>query len=214
MSSTTLHEITECPGLYSDSCVTDESNCLVFLSLWGRDTALQEFIARLTLPTSEHGLDQFTLHCAEPYSRVPVLVPRVDRLEQRSTRAYRRTLFGSLVNYWLFDRRCIEPDKANSFAFCIYPRESRDEDARLWWLVKDTCPLPLLDHWQGVVLALLKKRGMLTPFPTCIGHLSGFRIGIDVATLTTDLGELIRNGELSIFDSSSRTVSYPNARAA
>jgi Fe-S oxidoreductase len=55
---------------------------------------------------------------------------------------------------------------------------------------------------------------MLTPFPTCIGHLRGFRIGIDVATLTSDLGELIRNGELTIFDSSSRTVSYHNARAA
>lgn len=214
MSSSTLHELIECPGLYADSCITDDRNCLVFLSLWGRDTAHQEFIARLTLPNHEHGLDQFTLHCPEPYSRVPVLVPRVDRLEQRSTRAYRRTLFGSLINYWLFDRRCIEPDKSNSFAFCVYPRGSRDEDARLWWLVKDTCPLPLLDHWQGIVLPLLKDRGMLTPCPTCIGHLSGFRIGIDVSALTTEVGELIRKDQLSIFDSSSRPPSYHEARAA
>jgi len=214
MSQHTLHELVECPGLYADSCITDDSSNLVFLSLWGRDTALQEFIARLTLPNSDHGLDQFALHCPEPYSRVPVQVPRVDRLEQRSTRTYRRTLFGSLVNYWLFDQRCIEPDKANSFSFCLYPQGACDEDARLWWLVKETCPLPLLDHWQGAVLAVLRTRLMLTPCPTCIGHLSGSRICLDVPTLTTDLGELIRRGELNVFDSSSRPASYHTARAA
>src|SRR3546814_1748211 len=59
---------------------------------------------------------------------------------------YRRTLFGSLTNVWLFDRRCVKPDKANASALALLPRDSAHRLDRLWTLVQDTCPLPLLDH--------------------------------------------------------------------
>src|SRR3546814_6980492 len=49
-------------------------------------------------------------------SSIPVFVGNVENLEKRITRAYRRTLFGSLTNVWLFDRRCVKPDKANASA--------------------------------------------------------------------------------------------------
>src|SRR3546814_10253942 len=62
------------------------------------------------------------------------------------TRAYRRTLFGSLSNVWLFDRRCVKPDKANASALALLPRGNAHRLDRMWTLVRDTCPLPLLDH--------------------------------------------------------------------
>ncbi|MCJ7478533.1 hypothetical protein MUQ53_10045, partial [Streptococcus suis] len=52
----------------------------------------------------EQGLDQFHV-ITDQGASVPVFVGNVENLEKRITRAYRRTLFGSLTNVWLFDTR-------------------------------------------------------------------------------------------------------------
>ena len=126
-----------------------------------------------------------------------MFVGSVERLEKRLTRSYRRTLFGSMVNLWLFDRRCIRPDKSSASALALLPRSAADPTSRLWHLVKDTCPLPLLDHWQSPVLALLREREMLCSLPVALGPLQGFRLAIDVPALTNALGDLIRQGVLA-----------------
>lgn len=194
-SLNTLYRIDECPDLMADGCIGDEHGNLVFLSIWALDTAVQEFLARLTLGRDEKGLDQFHV-ITEQGGSIPVVVGNVEHLEKRSTRAYRRTLFGSLVNLWLFDRRCVKPDKANASALALLPRDSAHRLDRLWTLVQDTCPLPLLDHWRDTALELLQSRDMLTRLPMALGPLEGHRLALDVSALTTALGELIRNGTL------------------
>jgi hypothetical protein len=136
----TLYRIDECPDLMTDGFVGDEQGNLIFLSVWGRDTATQEFIARLTLGRDEQGLDQFHI-LTEQGGSIPVFVGNVEQLDKCSNRAYRRTLFGSLVHLWLFDRRCVKPDKANASALALLPRGSDHRVDRLWALVRDTCPL-------------------------------------------------------------------------
>jgi len=191
----TSYRIDECPDLMADGCVGDENGNLVFLSIWARDTAVQEFLARLTLGRDEQGLEQFHL-ITEQGGSVPVFVGNVDNLEKRITRAYRRTLFGSLINLWLFDRRAVKPDKANASALALLPRDSAHRLDRLWLLVRDTCPLPLLDHWRDIVLELLQARSMLTRLPFALGPLEGHRLAIDVPALTQALGGLIRSNVL------------------
>ncbi|MFC4160736.1 hypothetical protein [Chitinimonas lacunae] len=194
-TSPVLYRIDECPDLMVDGCVGDDRGNLVFLSVWARDTAIQEFLARLTLAEDERGLDQ--LHLVLDGGSLPLAMGHVDQLEKRSTRAYRRTLFGALVNLWLFDRRCVKPDKANASALALLPRDAPHRLDRLWTLVCDTCPLPLLDHWREPVLSLLQRQAMLTPLPLALGPLEGFRLAIDVPALTRALGTLIRHGTLT-----------------
>lgn len=205
-SSKLLYRIDECSDLMADACIADERNGLVFLSVWARDTAIQEFLARLTLGRDERGLDQFQI-VAEDGSKTPIFVGNVDMLEKRSTRAYRRTLFGSIVHLWLFDRRCVRPDKANASALALLPRHSLRHRDRLWTLVKETCPLPLLDHWRETVLDLLYAQDMLGHLPLALGPLEGHRLAIDVPALTVALGGLIRSGELRADDSPLASVS-------
>ncbi|MCC4595453.1 hypothetical protein NRY95_05640 [Xanthomonas campestris pv. phormiicola] len=195
-SAQPLFRIDECPDLMADGCVGEETGNLVFLSVWARDTAVQQFLARLTLGRDEDGLDQFHL-LTEQGGSVPVFIGSVDKLEKRSTRMFRRTLFGSMVNVWLFDRRCVKPDKTNATALALLPRDSNQQSDRLWTLVQDTCPLPLLDHWRDTVLALLLEHSMLTRLPMALGRLEGHRLSLDVPVLTNALGNLIRNGTLS-----------------
>lgn len=191
-----LYRIDECPDLMADACISDESGHLVFLSVWARDTAIQQFIARLTLGTKEDGLDQFHILTEQGHS-VPVFVGNVDSLEKRLTRAYRRTLFGSLVHLWLYDRRCTAPDKANARALALVPKDSPETMARLWRLVQDTYPLPLLDHWQDTVMSLLRQNEMLTRLPRLLGPMEAHRLSIDVPRISEHLGSLIRSGHLA-----------------
>jgi len=130
-SSPTLYRIDECPDVMADAYVGDESGNLVFLSLWARDTAVQQFLARLTLGRDEQGLEQFHIILEQGRS-IPVFIGDVERLEKRSARAYRRTLFGTLTNLWLFDQRCIQPDKSNASALALLPRNSSRQNERLW----------------------------------------------------------------------------------
>lgn len=191
----TLYRIEECPDLMADGCVGDERGNLVFLSIWARDTAIQEFLARLTLGLEERGLDQLHI-TTDKGGSIPIFVGDVENLEKRSTRVFRRTLFGSLVNLWLFDRRCVKPDKVNASALALLPSGSVHRLDRLWALVRDTCPLPLLEHWREPTLELLQSRGMLTRLPFALGPLEGHRLTLDVPALTRALGDLIRSGAL------------------
>jgi len=195
LSPPPLYPIEECPDLMADGCVGDERGNLVFLSIWARDTAIQEFLARLTLGPNEKGLDQF--HVITEHSRsIPLFVGNVENLEKRSTRLFRRTLFGSLVNLWLFDRRCVKPDKVNASALALLPWDSHQRLDRLWALVRETCPLPLLEHWRETTLELLQSRGMLNRLALAFGPLEGHRLALDVSALTRALGDLIRSGAL------------------
>ena len=90
-SPTPLFPIEECNDLFVDACACDEQRNLVFLSAWGRDTALQEFLARLTLGAAEDGPGQF--HVVVDGRSLPVF-PHIDLLEKRTTRQMRGTLFG------------------------------------------------------------------------------------------------------------------------
>jgi hypothetical protein len=193
-SSNVLYRIDECPDLMADGCVCDEHHALVFLSVWARDTAIQEFLARLTLGSSDEGLDQF--HLIAESASIPVFVGNVDRLDKRMTRVFRRTLFGSMSHLWLFDKRCVKPDKANASALAILPRGDSSRTERLWRLVQETCPLPLLDHWRDRVLDVLHSKVMLSALPVALGPLEGHRLALDVPELTAELGHLIRAGDL------------------
>ena len=193
LSPQALFRIDECPELMVDGYIADQDNNLVFLSLWGRDTAVQQFLARLTLGGDE-GMDHF--HLVRGTQTLPAFVDEAP-LEKRLTRCYRQTLFGSLVNAWLFDERAVKPDKANATALVFLPRDSVHRIERLWALVKDTCPLPLLEHWRDPVLEFLTARAMLEPLPTAIGPLEGHWLRLDIPALTEALGKLIRAGILS-----------------
>jgi hypothetical protein len=70
--------------------------------------------------------------------------------------------------------------------------------ARLWRLVQDTCPLPLLDHWQEPVMSLLRQNDMLTRLPRLLGPMDAHSLSIDVPRISEQLGSLIRSGRLGV----------------
>lgn len=188
-----LLAIGEYPDLYADACCASSDDDCLFLSVWGRDTAIQELLARLTLPPSQNGLD--ALHIQQDKTERRIRFRDMDCYSKRSTRVFRQTRFGSLVQLWLYDQRCVSPDRANLEAIVLLEREAPEAvDNRLWVRVKDLCPLPLLDPWQGDVMTLLHTQHAILSAGFSLGPLCAWEIKLDEQALATSLSGMIRCG--------------------
>ncbi len=110
--------------------------------------------------------------------RLPVF-PYQDRLEKRTTRQFRGTLFSSLLNLWLFDRRASAPDRGNHLTFAPLLRDE-DPHQRLWPLVMETCPLLHLQHWREPVMKVLTQHQMMTALHRAIGNVCAWRLTLRV----------------------------------
>ena len=196
MSLTTpLWRLEEAPELFLDSYVADGDRA-VFLSLWGRDTAIHELMAKLTLPIAEGGWTGITPQ--RDGQSVPLQLDR-ERLAKRTTRTYRQTRFGSLLNLWLFDQRCQDPDRTNRQCYAIFnERDSQqDKSAMLWSRLRDLAAFPLLDHWRPTIVQLLLEHGAIRMLDQMSERLSGVWIDLSLASVQDAIGQLIHSGDLA-----------------
>lgn len=150
-----LYKIDEVNDLYVDAFLLDQTQ-LIFLSVWGRDTALQEFFARLTLPKSEQGLREIHLENLDSNQTHFVDIPDSEKMDKTTGRTQSK-LFGQLSHVFIYDKLAVKPDALNNRALLFY----QDTKPDIWEIVKEACHLPLLDHWKAVVLAEFQQQGWI-----------------------------------------------------
>lgn len=202
-----LLQVDEAPELFADAVLVDAADNLLFLSLWGRDTALQEFLARLSLPRHEGGLDSFFLRPENTENGLPrrklVQIGDTDRLDHYTGRMP-TNIFGDMAHMWLFNRLVTEPDLANRRTIVLFRPDEVSAKAerevvhgRIWQLTKAICHLPLLDHWFKPVTEAFRSRDWIKEFEG---------VGIHAAMIDLNLGEevetvitgLVRDGSLTL----------------
>jgi len=162
-----LMRIAQVEGVYVDAVLTDAADRLVFLSLWGRDTGVQEFLARLSLTTKQGGLHGFWIdapranQCWSPIKYVSA--ESVGECVKDSARMP-PNLFGAITQTWIFDPLAQQPDRSNGRAMLMSVNDPATEQAgaRLWNTVRDVCHIPLLDHWRRPVLELCWSNNWLS----------------------------------------------------
>lgn len=157
-------------GVYCDALVAD-NEFLVFASLWGRDTAIQELLARLTMSSVEGGLNQLEFVGQNNDSVCNLIrIGNPDRLDKITGRMPKKNIFGEIVHLWIFDKRVRKPDYSNRSAYLLNPhtqlnidgsKMSNEIDSQIWQLIKSVCHLPLLDLWQAPIMNLLFKKGWM-----------------------------------------------------
>jgi hypothetical protein len=155
-----LYKISELSDLYADACIRDEYGELMFLSLYGRDTAIQQLLAAFSLKEGYGGLSGFRLTPAndgDGHAAEQVHVRSPDRLTKFSGRLPKENLFGNLVHTWIYDEALLKPDRSNKSAWLMLD-EPFTQEARprlldgIWSLYKILSPVPLLDGWKEVVI--------------------------------------------------------------
>jgi len=154
-------KIVDINGVFVDAFLLDANNEIAFISLIGKDTALQEFRARWSLPASQGGLTDFQIETND--STIRLFLGEIKKMQMVSGRLSTH-LFGDLIQLWLFKELSQKPDYANRQAIQLY-RPDDDADAiedNLWTLIKDLSHLPLLDEWRAVIVDLLIEKQWIT----------------------------------------------------
>ncbi|MCG7928965.1 MAG: hypothetical protein ABW104_18020 [Candidatus Thiodiazotropha sp. 6PLUC2] len=188
---TTLFKISAIADVYADAYLADDSGNLLFLSVWGRDTALQELIARLQLPRSENGIREFNI--IGNYTKYLVSVPNVDDLDKISL-GVSQTIFGKLTQLWIYTKLAILPDLVNHRGLMLHADDQTDIDE--WPLFKMVCPMPMLDEWREVFLNRCHKKQWIKPLTNGVG-VAGTLIELD-DELEPLITNMINEGELTL----------------
>ena len=199
-----IYSMVEIPDLQIDACIKDDNHNLVFLSVWGRDTSIQEFLGRAILngKSKDYGLERFNVQL-EHYE-IPVYIGDVKRLEKTKQKISSRSLFGQLTHMWVYDSSCVKSDKATNKATLLTVEElSEHQTTQLWQVVKDICPLPLLDHWELEILALVEQYQMVKPLTKIVGDVMAWNIQLDLPRLQSSISEMIKADQLTTEPSAS-----------
>lgn len=187
--------------VFVDAMASDHHAQLLFMSLYGRDTSVQQFMARLHQSTREGGISQVSAverYGAKPLLQVMVGDPR--RLEKATGRLPRAGLLGNLVHAWIFDPVVMSVDHATRSAWILEPSIEPDElVAQAWRLTKEISPVPLLEEWRDVVMdhiRMVRGAGRLES-PRCIGRIHAHRVELqDEFAMWISSG--VRDGLLSV----------------
>lgn len=177
--ATPLYAVRECSDVFVDAALRDSAGELMFLSMYGRDTAMLHFLASFTLPVGNGGRSFFTLVRGDEHHKIGLADPA--RLDKLTGRLPRENLFGNLTHVWLYHREGIQPDRSNRSALLLRFEESDEAFAmRTWSLVRDLSPVPLLDHWRE---PLMEATGELLITPLSAGNAPPIGV-VDGARLT------------------------------
>ncbi|PZN83063.1 MAG: hypothetical protein DM484_05310 [Candidatus Methylumidiphilus alinenensis] len=211
-----LYRVDGVHGLFADAAAWDQaSGELFFISLWGRDTAIQELLARLSLPAGQGGFSSFNLTASDG-GKTLISVSNPGRLDKLSGRMPTANLFGALAHAWVFVPSIRHPDFAGHRALMIAQGGGHDlglgDDAfisdAVWPLFKDASHLPLLDEWRKDVIRVAVEHGWLK----CHGGLAVDVLEIDLSApdYETVICDLIRAGQLRLPGESSPPVHSDN----
>jgi hypothetical protein len=170
--------------VFVDALVSDHRAQMLFVSVYGRDTSIQQLMARLHLRRDQGGVDDLTLLDATSRSQaMRVLVGDPSRLDKLTGRLPRTGLLGNLLHAWIFDPAVLQLDPATGSGWLLEPlhgemphgQRAAREAAQAWRMVKELSPVPLLDHWMLPVLAHLQSIQALIR-PATVGPVSALRI--------------------------------------
>ena len=168
-----MFRVKEVADVFVDGCVRDEGGQVLFLSCYGRDTAIQQLFAAFYLKTAEGGLDYFRLVPADAGAHEEgelVQVGDADRLQKIAGRLPRENLFGNLAHTWIYDPVLVKPDLSNRIAWVIEPEPISNQvnvpvSAKVWEIYKLLSPVPLLDQLIEYAIPFLF---ILTCPPYCL----------------------------------------------
>ena len=214
-----IWQIRELSDLYVDALVRDDVGQIVFLSVFGRDGAIQQLFAALHLPVSQGGIDRVTLDIAS--SACPAwtagetgTVGEPKRFTKR-TGKLGRGLFGTLAQAFVFDEALVDPDHTTGSGWVLsLDASDAEHQDRIWGLVRRLLPLPTLDHWQAPLLEAIADRihhqdRRHSDWPA-IGRVRAAQVRLDDAVAET-VSRLVRGRVLTRTPEAERPVSQASA---
>lgn len=159
-----MYRITDVTDTYVDALVRDETGQVMFMSCYGRDTALREFMGRIQIGgKSSDGLSTLELHSIGQTGREIANLGDPRRLDKRMGKLP-VNLYGRNVGHmFIYDKAVMQPDLAARQAWILSHRHltPSEIDDVTWLVIEALSPVPLLPHWKHAVLPMVKQEGMV-----------------------------------------------------
>lgn len=202
-----MYRIEEFPEVIADACLRDSEGRFLFLSVFGRDNALWQFVSAMELPRAQQGIETFHL-VDEQGARSPADVGGTDRLAKHSGRLPKQNIFGPLSHMWIYHSALREPDLVNRQAWVLrYTGAAGDRQAdgslldHAWRMVQRVSPVPLPEAWREPLMAFATGSGMVRviedPTYPPLGPVGGVRIGLGQPFLD-QVSQLVASGALQL----------------
>jgi hypothetical protein len=219
-------KLMEVPDVYADAVIRNNNGELVFMSCYGRDTAVQQMFAAFSLKPSEGGLNAITLvsndHACEgdDVQTIQHSASVSDRLTRLTGRLPRQNLFGNLIHAWIFDPVIRLPDMVSRSAWLLDvdlmnktdgkvrlddsepDEQTHGFSSRAWELIRKLSPVPLQAHWQHEVLSQVS--GLVEDLADCnyppMGSVQAKRISIP-NDFSEQISQLVRTRQLRLSES-------------
>lgn len=203
-----LYKVIELSDLFVDACLRNESGELMFLSVYGRDTAIQQFRATMQLKPNSGGISSFTLKACDSSSeaRHTIQVGNPDRFAVYSGRFPKENLFGNLTQLWIYDPVLIKPDKSTKVGWVMLDQPWGSNEVKdkllssVWGLYKTLSPVPLLDEWQSAVMhhnnEICVTWMTATNYPP-LGNICAAKLMID-SEFTSIISSMVKTGQIGI----------------
>lgn len=187
--ASTLYRIEEFPELFADACLRNSDGEFKFLSFYGRDGSVMQFLAALELGVKDGGSNRLHL-VNDAGERHAADVGNAGRLDKFAGRLPKQNLFGPLSQVWLYDKSLLHVDRTNRIGWVLHRGSSEESDAQCgaallsqaWRMTRQLSPVALLDDWRESLQAwCLEARAferMDDPRYPPIGGIHGMRVSI------------------------------------
>jgi hypothetical protein len=162
MTERRLYELTQVSEIYVDAMVRDVQGDLMFMSCYGRDTAIKELMARIQIQGQQGAISELTVKAIDQngQSRLATATLLQPKELEHHTGRLPRGLFGQLIHTWIYNPIILGVNKGAKQAWVIQSEPRIDSEAQalgaireqVWDAVKQLASVPLLDHWREPVL--------------------------------------------------------------
>ncbi len=147
------------PSVFCDSFVANDAGIL-FASFWGRTTSLQQFVARMEIPTHEGGINELTFEISKDESST-FFLQNTKNMQKLSGRVS-GTIYGKdLSHIFIYDKSTVKIDYSSYKATILYFDDTQIDNSSIWKLLKELSPIPLLDIWMSQIIRVCHQDGYI-----------------------------------------------------
>lgn len=182
-------------SVFCDSYVANETGIL-FASFWGRNTSLQQFLARMELPVHEDGINELTFEISEDKSETFFLQDS-KKMHKLSGRVPGTIYDKDLSHIFIYDKSTVELDYSNHKATILYFDNIKIDNKSIWKLIKELSSIPLLDSWMEQIIDTCFKDNY-------IHHIDGFggvgalTVKLEIDQFEKDVTQMIKSEHLLV----------------
>ncbi|MCT6866451.1 MAG: hypothetical protein M3Z63_00080 [Gilliamella apicola] len=181
------------PDLKVDCCITNDKSELIFISIWGRDIALYELLAKITLDTAggNHLISRIKYN-KDYYIQLRSNITYTKKIEKV------KTSFGFLTQVFIFDERILKANPETKSRIILSKITDERPTAHYFSAIQEISTIPMLKSWSNEIISIVNQCEMMIEHNPIVGRYKATTITISEDKLAKEMSVRMRSGILTL----------------